>query len=67
MLSRLLQSTRLQNSVKHTMTEEPRSLKSRLLTLILMAWVIFVNLAYYWYLAQAYGPQVLERLQALPW
>ena len=67
MLSRLLQSTWLQNDVKRTMTEEPRSLKSRLLTLILMAWVIFVNLAYHWYLAKAYGPQVLERLQALPW
>ena len=47
------------------MTKEPESLKSCLLTLALLAWVIFVNLAYYWHVAQAYGPQFIERLQSL--
>ena len=69
MLSRPLPPARLQNDMirrtKHTMTKEPESLKSRLVTLALLAWVIFVNLAYYWHLAQAYGPRVLERLQLL--
>ena len=47
------------------MPEQPEDLKSRLLTLALVAWVIFVNLAFYWHLAQAYGPQVLERIRLL--
>ncbi len=53
------------SGAKHTMPEQPESLKSRSLTLALLAWGIFVNLAYYWHLAQAYGPQFIERLQSL--
>ena len=47
------------------MPEQPESLKSRLLTLALLAWVIFVNLAFYWNLAQAYGLEVLARVRPL--
>ena len=47
------------------MPEQPESLKSRLLTLALLAWVIFVNLAYYLHVAQVYGSELLERVRAL--
>ena len=69
MLSYLYQPARLENDLtsgtKQSMLEKSESLKSRLLTLILLTWVIFVNLAYYWNLIQAYGPRFMERLRSL--
>ena len=47
------------------MPEQSESLKSRLLTLALLAWVIFVHLVYYWNFVQAYGDAVLKRMG--PW
>ena len=50
------------------MTKEPESLKSRLLTLALLAWIVFVHLVYYWNFVQTYGDAVLQRIDLwLPW
>jgi hypothetical protein len=55
----------LRNMADHSTST---SRKTRIVTLALVAWVIFVNLAYYWHLARAYGPQLMERVQGLlPW
>ena len=50
------------------MLDNNASMRSRLLTAVLLVWVIFVNLAYCWHVARAYGPQVAEIIQSLlPW
>ena len=47
---------------KRTMTKEPGSLKSRLLTLALLTWIVFVHLVYYWNFARVYGGAILKRI-----
>lgn len=53
---------------KRHVTEECQGLKSRLLTLALLAWVIFVHLVYYWNFARVYGSAILKWIDPwLPW
>ncbi len=56
----------MSSEVKGTISKEPaESLVSRLLPPLLLAWVIIINLAFYWYVARAYGVQVLNYLQVV--
>ena len=53
---------------KRSMNEERAGLNSRLLTLALLTWIIFVHLVYYWNFAQDYGGAILKRIGPwLPW
>ena len=43
-------------------SKDGRSLRDRLLTGILLAWIVFVHLVYYWNFVQTYGDAVLKRI-----
>ena len=43
-------------------SKDGRSLRDRLLTGILLAWIVFVHLVYYWNFVQTYSDAVLKRI-----
>ena len=48
--------------------ENSRGMRTRLLTGILLAWIVFVHLVYYWNFARVYGSPILKRIAPwLPW
>ena len=49
-------------------SEDSHGFRTRLLTGVLLAWIVFVHLVYYWNFARVYGSPILKRIAPwLPW